>query len=52
MCSDGWSPEGEEINGECPDCGEDTIDGFAPSGCNYSPTQCDTCGDAPCDQSC
>lgn len=53
MCCDGWSPEpGEEIDGECPDCGEDTVDGFAAYGCNYSPKECETCGSSPCDQSC
>lgn len=53
MCADGWSPEkGEEINGKCPDCGEDTIDGYAAYGCNYSREECETCGAAPCDQSC
>ena len=53
MCCDGWSPEkGEKINGKCPSCGEDTIDGMSPYGCNYSPVICDECGDTPCDQSC
>jgi len=48
-CCDGWY---EEPNGVCPDCGEDTTDGDASVGCNYSPVVCDTCGSAPCDQSC
>lgn len=53
MCSDGWYPdEGEEVNGICPDCGGETIDGYAPYGYNYSPIECETCGDAPCDGSC
>lgn len=53
MCCDGWYPEeGEEVNGVCPDCGGDTIDGSAPYGCYYSPVVCETCGDRPCDESC
>jgi ribosomal protein S27E len=53
MCCDGWGLEpGEEVNGECPDCGEETVDGGAAYGCNYSPILCETCGAAPCDLSC
>lgn len=53
MCCDGWCLEkGEVANGICPECGEETLDGVATSGCNYSPVICDTCGDAPCDGSC
>jgi len=52
-CCDGWKPDdGEEINGECPDCGEVTINGVAAYGCNYSPQTCTTCGAQPCDWSC
>ena len=52
MCSDGWSSSENEIDGECPDCGEPTVDGYAASGCNYSPITCETCGARPCDGSC
>lgn len=52
MCSDGWEYEDSEVDGECPDCGVDTVDGVSQSGCNHSPVICETCGDAPCDQSC
>ena len=52
MCCDGWSYYKEEINGECPDCGAETVDGHAADGCNYSPVTCETCKSAPCDQSC
>jgi len=51
-CYDGWDSEESEINGVCPDCGEDTVDGQAASGCGYSPTTCTTCGASPCDESC
>jgi len=44
--------EGEEIDGECPDCGEPTNDGDAVYGCSYSPVECETCGSTPCDLSC
>lgn len=41
-----------EINGECPSCGEPTVDGDSYEGCYYSPVICDECGYAPCDLSC
>lgn len=49
---DGWDLGDENINGKCPNCGEDTVDGRAVYGCNYSPVICETCGNAPCDDSC
>lgn len=53
MCSDGWSLEkGEVADGVCPDCEMDTLDGEATEGCCYSPVVCNTCGYAPCDDSC
>lgn len=52
-CSDGWTfDDAEGEPGECPTCGEPTVDGTAKTGCNYSPTTCDTCGARPCDESC
>jgi hypothetical protein len=50
MCCDEWNTG--EPNGECSDCGEPTVDGHAAKGCNYSPVICESCGSAPCDQSC
>ncbi len=52
MCCDGWHTPEEEVDGECPDCGEPTANGLAADGCNYSPTTCETCGASPCDGSC
>lgn len=52
MCCDGWHEPDCEVDGECPDCGEPTVDGVAQTGCNYSPVACDTCGWRPCDWSC
>lgn len=49
-CADSWDLG--EPNGECPECGEPTVDGEAATGCNHSPVQCETCGSAPCDQYC
>jgi hypothetical protein len=49
------SPSGyakEEINGECPECGNPTIDEDAYEACSYSPVECKECGWAPCDNSC
>ena len=51
-CCDGWHYEDNEINGECPECGNPTVDGQAQSGCYWSSVVCKTCGDAPCDLSC
>jgi hypothetical protein len=52
MCSDGWYHGEDLIDGECPDCGKPTVDGEAAEGCNWSPVQCETCGDSPCNDSC
>jgi uncharacterized protein (DUF983 family) len=49
------SPSGylmDEINGECPNCGEPTVDGDAYENCTYSRRECDVCGWSPCDDSC
>lgn len=51
-CCDGTDFREEEINGECPDCGNPTVDGEAFECCHYSSTECETCGWAPCDGSC
>jgi len=51
-CADeGW-PEEIKPNGECPECGEPTVDGDSWEYCSYSPEQCKLCGSRPCDQSC
>lgn len=50
MCADGW--DSGKPDGVCPDCGEPTVDGEAAYGCYYSPIICETCGNAPCDESC
>lgn len=54
MCSDGWVLEVEEGDEgyECPFCGEETVNGGAKYGCNYSPVGCQACGSRPCDGSC
>ena len=51
MCCEHHGATGEP-NGVCPDCGEETVDGVAKDICGYSSTQCETCGYAPCDESC
>lgn len=51
-CSSAYEDESPEIDGECPDCGGDTDDGYSVDICTYSPVVCDECGDAPCDGSC
>ena len=52
MCCSGSEFKKNEIDGKCPCCGEPTVDGEAYECCSYSPTECQTCGYAPCDQSC
>ena len=51
MCFDPIGAEGEP-DGVCPDCGEDTVERISTDICGYSPTDCETCGNAPCDMSC
>ena len=51
MCCDAIGEEGEP-NGECPDCGEPTVDGRSKEICGYSPLACPTCESRPCDGSC
>lgn len=46
-----WEPD-EKINGVCPSCGADTIDGEAEDQCSYSPLVCEECNSSPCDLSC
>lgn len=54
MCCDGWNIDVEpgDVEGECPDCGGETVNGVAKTGCNYSPCDCQTCESHSCDQSC
>lgn len=52
MCCSNTGYTRSEINGECPDCGEPTVDGNAYDCCDYSTIQCETCGWAPCNESC
>lgn len=46
--------EEKEINGTCPDCGEQTVDGEAFEKCGYEEhdPNCETCGHAPCGGAC
>ena len=52
MCCSNTDYTRDEINGECQDCGEPTVDGNAYDCCDYSPEICKTCGWSPCDGSC
>lgn len=52
MCSDGWSYPDSAVDGECPECGMDTVNGEAQEGCYWSPLVCGECGYSPCDYSC
>jgi hypothetical protein len=52
MCCEKTNYKESEINGECPVCGEPTVDGEAYDICAWSPVVCEECGNAPCDGSC
>lgn len=52
MCCESNGYTREQIDGECPECGEPTVDGDAFESCGYSPLQCKTCNSRPCDGSC
>ena len=52
MCCDNTGYSEKQIDGTCPDCGEPTVEGSAYDRCGYSPEVCETCGFAPCDESC
>lgn len=53
-CCDPWEAEDKEVTGQCKQCGNDVNkDGeTVHDRCSYSPIECDTCGDQPCDWSC
>lgn len=52
MCCEPSGYNKNEINGECPKCQAETIDGDAYENCGYSETLCELCGWSPCDGSC
>lgn len=52
MCCEPSGYTKDQIDGECPSCGEPTIDGEAYECCGYSPRDCAECGFAPCDGAC
>ena len=52
MCCEPTGYKEEELNGECPACGQPTVDGDAYESCGYSPVECEVCGWRPCDGSC
>lgn len=39
-------------DGICSECGQPTYDGEAWESCSWSPKECETCGNSPCDGSC
>ena len=51
-CCAGSGYTREEVNGICPNCGTETIDGDAYEQCGYSEVACETCGWAPCNGAC
>ena len=52
MCCDNIGNWEEKPNGECPDCGEPTVDGYTTMKCAWSSTECETCEHASCDGAC
>jgi hypothetical protein len=51
MCCESDGETGKP-NGECPACGEPTVDGRSKEICHYSSTDCELCEKAYCDGSC
>lgn len=51
-CCDNGDVSIEDVDGICPECGRATCGGYVICKCDYSPIECETCGAAPCDQSC
>lgn len=52
MCCDPINADSPVV-GVCPDCGGDVdADGDSVDVCAWSPVICETCGCAPCDESC
>lgn len=52
MCCERQGAIGK-VNGECPECGCDTVDGEAVDVCGYSPDDpCPICGSNPCSDYC
>jgi len=52
MCSEAIGTT-DKIVGKCPDCESNVdADGYSNDVCAYSPCICETCGCAPCDESC
>lgn len=52
MCCAGTEYSEKDIDGSCSECGAETVEGDAFDQCDYSPTDCEKCGSAPCDLSC
>ena len=52
MCCNPIDFTRDDIDGVCPDCGQPTVGSSAFEQCGDSPVCCDTCGYAPCDDSC
>lgn len=40
------------VDGKCPKCGCNTIEGVAEDSCGYSPLVCEECDSRPCNGSC
>ncbi len=51
MCCEPQGANGKP-NGDCTECGGETVDGESTEICGYSSVDCELCGSAPCDQSC
>ena len=51
-CCGGGDYDDKDVNGTCPKCGVDTIDGDAVEIWSYSSLDCKYCGSRPCDGSC
>jgi|GEM_PF-3041669 len=54
QCFGSYCVDDKKIVGECPDCGADiNKEGEAvEDNCSYSPVDCETCEDQPCNGAC
>jgi hypothetical protein len=52
MCCEPSGYSEDEIDGECPSCGQPTVDGDAYEQCYYSDVLCEVCGWSPCNGGC
>lgn len=51
-CACPFSYNKGEVNGVCPKCGAETVDGLAYDNCEYGDKVCDECLHLECNEDC